>query len=131
VTRYIASASGQQRALFIRRKRRMEIRFNPKCIFLELEKRSLRLRSLELGAATRRGRSLRREDHSENEYGQPDHYSRDSHAARLSKRLAKLLIQRRVRALMLARFRGHFPLGGEGSTNGQKTPSHLPTGISA
>jgi len=33
--------------------------------------------------------------------------------------------------MMLARFRGHFPLGGEGSTNGQKTPSHLPTGISA
>jgi hypothetical protein len=34
----------------------------------------------------------------------------------------------RVR-LKLARFRGHFPLGGEGSTNGQKTPLETALGI--
>ena len=33
--------------------------------------------------------------------------------------------------LKLARFRGHFPLGGEGSTNGQKTPPVLSAGLSA
>jgi len=44
---------------------------------------------------------------------------------------AAVRIDADVLQVMLARFRGHFPLGGEGSTNGQKTPSHLPTGISA
>ncbi|MGH7728746.1 MAG: hypothetical protein ACREM2_08150, partial [Vulcanimicrobiaceae bacterium] len=31
----------------------------------------------------------------------------------------------------LARFRGYFPLGGEGSTNGQKTSPFLPAGVPA
>jgi hypothetical protein len=35
-----------------------------------------------------------------------------------------------VGPLELTGFRGHFPLGGERSTNGQKTPSLVPAGVS-